>query len=113
MAGALRFSHTLDPVTPAELSKVVLSAVRSAVDAGELSVAVPEHVTVERPKNREHGDYATNVALQLARPAGRPPREVAGVIAARLGQAAGIKAVDIAGPGFLNITLDAASQGGL
>jgi arginyl-tRNA synthetase len=100
-------------VTPAELSQAVLSAVRSAVDAGELRVPVPENVTVERPKNREHGDYATNVALQLAKPAGKPPREVASVLAARLRDAAGVKSVDIAGPGFLNITLDAASQGEL
>jgi arginyl-tRNA synthetase len=100
-------------VTPAELSQAVLSAVRSAVDAGELRVPVPENVTVERPKNREHGDYATNVALQLAKPAGKPPREVAAVLAARLRDAAGVKSVDIAGPGFLNITLDAASQGEL
>jgi len=102
-------------VTPAELSAAVVAALRDAVDAGDLSVSVPvpSAVTVERPTNREHGDYATNVALQLARVAGKPPREVASVLAGRLAAAAGIKQVDIAGPGFLNITLDAAAAGEL
>lgn len=85
----------------------------AAVEAGELAVAVPEHVTIERPKNRDHGDYATNVALQLAKPAGRPPRAVADLVAARLRELPGVAQVDIAGPGFLNITLDAATQGAL
>jgi arginyl-tRNA synthetase len=100
-------------VTPAELSAAVLAALRDAVAAGDLSVPVPESATVERPKNREHGDYATNIALQLAKPAGRPPREVAQILAARLEATAGIKSASIAGPGFLNITLDAAAQGAL
>ncbi|MFJ6213015.1 arginine--tRNA ligase [Streptomyces sp. NPDC092296] len=100
-------------MTPAELSQAVLSAVRAAVEAGELTVAVPEQVTVERPKNRDHGDYATNVALQLAKPAGKPPRQVAELVSARLAQIPGVAKVDVAGPGFLNITLDAATQGGL
>ncbi|MEV8094128.1 arginine--tRNA ligase [Kitasatospora sp. NPDC085879] len=98
-------------MTPAELSQAVQAAVSAAVEAGELAVAVPEHVTVERPKNRDHGDYATNVALQLAKPAGMPPRAVAELLAARLRETTGVAKVDIAGPGFLNITLDAAAQG--
>lgn len=85
----------------------------AAVEAGELAVAVPEHVTIERPKNRDHGDYATNVALQLAKPAGKPPRAVADLVAARLRELPGVAKVDIAGPGFLNITLDTATQGAL
>ncbi|PYC81567.1 arginine--tRNA ligase [Streptomyces tateyamensis] len=100
-------------MTPAELSQAVQVAVRAAVEAGELSVDVPEQVTVERPKNRDHGDYATNVALQLAKAAGRPPRAVAELLAGRLQALAGVAKVDIAGPGFLNITLDAATQGEL
>jgi arginyl-tRNA synthetase len=100
-------------VTPAELADVVRSAIRAAVDAGELAVEAPEHVLIERPKNRDHGDYATNAALQLAKPAGRPPREVADIIAARLREAAAIERVDIAGPGFLNIRLSDAAQGEL
>ncbi|AUY49833.1 arginine--tRNA ligase [Streptomyces sp. CB01881] len=100
-------------MTPAELSQAVQAAVSAAVEAGELTVAVPEHVTIERPKNRDHGDYATNVALQLAKPAGRPPRAVADLVAARLRELPGVSKVDIAGPGFLNITLDTATQGAL
>ncbi|MFJ8043088.1 arginine--tRNA ligase [Kitasatospora sp. NPDC096147] len=100
-------------MTPADLSQAVQAAVSAAIEAGELTVAVPEHVTIERPKNRDHGDYATNVALQLAKPAGKPPRAVAEVLAGRLRGIAGVSKVDIAGPGFLNITLDAATQGDL
>ncbi|MFF7457720.1 arginine--tRNA ligase [Kitasatospora sp. NPDC008115] len=100
-------------MTPAELSQAVQAAVSAAVEAGELAVAVPEHVTVERPKNRDHGDYATNVALQLAKAAGKPPRAVAEVLADRLRGITGVAKVDIAGPGFLNITLDTATQGEL
>ena len=84
-----------------------------AVDAGELVVAVPDSVRVDRPKVKEHGDYATSVALQLAKAAGRPPREVAEAVAERLRIADGVAKVEIAGPGFLNITLDAAAQGEL
>lgn len=100
-------------MTPAELSQSVLSAVRAAVEAGELVVAVPESTTVERPKNRDHGDYATNIALQLAKPAKRPPREIAQLLAGRIAALPGIAKVDIAGPGFLNITFDTATQGEL
>lgn len=85
----------------------------AAIEAGELTVAVPEHVTIERPKNRDHGDYATNVALQLAKPAGKPPRAVAEALAGRLREIAGVSKVDIAGPGFLNITLEDATRGEL
>ena len=100
-------------MTPAELSAAVRDAVQATVDAGDLSVPVPGSVKVERPKVREHGDYATSVALQLAKPAGRPPREVAETVATRLRRLPGIAAVDVAGPGFLNITLDSAAHGEL
>jgi arginyl-tRNA synthetase len=100
-------------VTPAELATAVRSAVQGAVDAGELAVPVPAEVRVERPKVREHGDYASSIAMQLAKPAGRPPRDVAEVIAGRLREADGVAKVDVAGPGFLNITLDSAAQGEL
>ncbi|MGR6965731.1 arginine--tRNA ligase [Geodermatophilus sp. URMC 61] len=92
-------------MTPEQLRNVVRTAVAAAVERGALAVPVPEDVVVERPKNPEHGDYATNVALRLAKPAGRPPREVAEVLAEELRAQAGIAAVDVAGPGFLNITL--------
>jgi arginyl-tRNA synthetase len=98
-------------MTPAEVSDAVVAAVRAAVTDGELAVAVPDSVVIERPKNRDHGDYASNVALQLAKSAGRPPREVAEVIAARLRDVAEISAVDVAGPGFLNLKLSDAAQG--
>ena len=80
---------SLASVTPAELADAVRGAVAACVAAGELAVAVPDEVTVERPRQREHGDYATNVAMQLAKQAGRPPRDVAEVIAARLRTMAG------------------------
>ena len=100
-------------MTPAELSRSIAATVAAVVADEGLAVAVPETVTVERPKNKEHGDYATNVALQLAKPAGRPPRQLAELIATKLEGVNGIASVDIAGPGFLNITLDVASQGEL
>ena len=102
-------------MTPEELADAVLAAVRAAVAAGDLDVgtaSLPE-VKVERPKVRDHGDYATTVALQLAKAAGRPPRDVAEVVARQLRKVDGIAAVDVAGPGFLNLTLDSAAQGSL
>jgi len=100
-------------VTPADLAAVVRAGVAAAIDAGDFAGSVPDDVVVERPKNPEHGDYATNVALRLAKPAGRPAREVAELVAARLREAEGIAKVDVAGPGFLNVTLAADSLGGL
>ena len=98
-------------VTPADLAALVLAAVRGAVDAGDLAGDVPAEVVVERPKNPEHGDYATNVALRLAKAAGRPPREVAELLAGRLSDTEGVAKVEVAGPGFLNITLSTAALG--
>jgi len=92
-------------VTPADLAESILSAVRRAVESGALAVEVPAKVTVERPKQREHGDYATNIALQLAKPAGKPPREVALILKAEIEQLDGVAQVEIAGPGFLNLRL--------
>ena len=100
-------------MTPAELVDAVRAAVQTAVAVGELDVQVPSQVLVERPKNRGHGDYATNIALQLAKAAGRPPRDVAAVVAGHLAQHPAVKSVDIAGPGFLNIVLDDAAAGAL
>jgi arginyl-tRNA synthetase len=94
-------------VTPAELSRTVQATVRRAVEADELTVAVPERVVVQRPPRPGRGDYATNVALQLAGPSGRTPYEVAGILARRLAKEHGIAQVEIAGAGFLNITLSA------
>jgi arginyl-tRNA synthetase len=100
-------------VTPAELSAAIRACLQAVVDAGDLAVAVPDEIRVERPRQREHGDWSTNVALQLAKQAGKAPREVATLLAARLGEVPGIKSVDVAGPGFLNVVLDAAAAGEL
>ena len=100
-------------MTPDQLSSALRDAVASAVASGAFSADVPDEIVLERPKNRDHGDYASNVALRLAKPAGRPPREVADAIAKQLLAQDGIAAVDVAGPGFLNITVDAGSLGEL
>ncbi|MCX4669989.1 DALR anticodon-binding domain-containing protein [Streptomyces sp. NBC_01381] len=93
-------------MTPVELSRSVLRAMRRAVDDGELrDVGMPERVIVERPRPGGRGDYATNVALQVARAAGRPPMQVAEILSPRLTAEPGIASIDITGPGFLNITL--------
>jgi arginyl-tRNA synthetase len=102
VVGAAQYAGS---VTPEQLSDVVRSALAAAVERGVLAVDVPAEVVIDRPKNPEHGDYATNVALRLAKAAGRPPREVAEVLAAELRAVDGIAGVDVAGPGFLNITL--------
>jgi arginyl-tRNA synthetase len=94
-------------VTPDELSAAVKAGLEAAVAAGDLDVVVPGVIRIERPKQRDHGDWSTNVALQLAKQAGRPPREIAEVLAARLSEIPGVKSVDVAGPGFLNVVLDA------
>ena len=99
-------------MTPAELSDVVVAAIRRAVDGGGLAVDVPDSVTIERPKTREHGDYATNAALQLAKAAGRPPREIAELIVSHLDDPR-VASAEIAGPGFLNFRIDEAAQGAL
>jgi arginyl-tRNA synthetase len=104
---------SLANVTPAELAAVVRGAVVDCVTADGVTVTVPEQVTVERPRHREHGDYATNVAMQLAKQAGRPPREIAELIASRLRASPGIASVDVAGPGFLNIRLEESAVGEL
>jgi arginyl-tRNA synthetase len=100
-------------VTPEELAAAIRTALLEGVAAGDFDVDVPADVRVERPRNREHGDWSTNVALQLAKGAGMPPRDLATSLAERLGRVDGVKAVDVAGPGFLNIILDAASAGEL
>ncbi|UER54833.1 arginine--tRNA ligase [Kineosporiaceae bacterium SCSIO 59966] len=100
-------------MTPEALARAVRQCLLDAVAAGDLTVEVPDDVRVERPRNREHGDWATNVAMQLGKRAGIPPRQLAGVIAARLVEVPGVKSVDVAGPGFLNIVLDAAAAGEL
>ncbi|GAA2186911.1 arginine--tRNA ligase [Micromonospora lupini] len=101
-------------MTPAELASVVLTAAHAVfTDRGLDHAALPERTVVERPRNPEHGDYASTLALQLSKKVGVPPRELATALADELGRAPGIKSVEIAGPGFLNIRLDAAAAGQL
>jgi arginyl-tRNA synthetase len=96
-------------VTPADLVTIIAGAVAEEFGADAASGAIH----VERPRQREHGDYATNFALVTAKPLGLPPREVATRLAARLTQHDGIEKVDVAGPGFLNITLAGDALGAL
>ncbi|MET9953408.1 ArgS-related anticodon-binding protein NrtL [Streptomyces sp. NPDC006339] len=100
-------------MTPADLSLTVLQAVRRAVDEGALRVDVPARVKVERPRAGGVGDYASSVALGLARPAGIDARDVAAVLKERLDDRPGIARVDITGPGFLNFTLERDADGEL
>ncbi|MCX5228673.1 ArgS-related anticodon-binding protein NrtL [Streptomyces sp. NPDC006553] len=92
-------------MTPADLSLTVLHAVRRAVDDGALRVDVPPTVKVERARPGGVGEYASNVALTLARSAGRAALDVAGILEERLRDTPGLQAVAITGPGFLNFTL--------
>lgn len=106
----------LEPMTPEELSLAIDGALAAALAAGELTLTDGETapaVRIERPKNRDHGDWATNIALQISKKVGKNPREVAQVLAGRITQLPGVASVDIAGPGFLNIILDAAAAGEL
>ena len=103
-------------MTPAELSEAVRAALVAAVEDGTFALdpsAVPAQVHVERPRQREHGDWATNVAMQLGKLAGTNPRAFAEELARRLEDYPGVAKVDVAGPGFLNITLDTAAAGEL
>lgn len=107
-AAGLDFS----PMTPADLSSLIKDTAHSVFSERDLDTSViPEQVTVERPRNPEHGDYATNLALQVAKKVGQNPREVAAWLAAALGESEAIDVAEIAGPGFLNIRLAAAAQG--
>ncbi|MER6251362.1 ArgS-related anticodon-binding protein NrtL [Streptomyces sp. NPDC001584] len=96
-------------MTPADLSHCVVSAVRRAVEDGELGGAVPARVVVERTRPGGVGEYATPVAFQIAKGAGVRPAEVAEVLARRLGGVAGIERVEVTGAGFLNFSLSTVS----
>ncbi|WP_328788712.1 ArgS-related anticodon-binding protein NrtL [Streptomyces sp. NBC_00273] len=96
-------------MTPADLSRCVVSAVRCAVEDGELGGAVPVRVVVERTRPGGVGEYATPVAFQIAKGAGVRPAEVAEVLARRLGAVAGIERVEVTGAGFLNFSLSSVS----
>ncbi|MGE2732457.1 arginine--tRNA ligase [Mycolicibacterium vaccae] len=98
-------------MTPADLAEL-LRATATAVltEHGLDTAALPATVTVERPRNPDHGDYATNLALQLGKKVGANPRELAGWLAAALAEQDGIAAADVAGPGFVNLRIEASAQ---
>ncbi|MDN6199157.1 arginine--tRNA ligase [Corynebacterium flavescens] len=101
-------------MNPVDLSALVRDAAVAVLEEHALDTSVlPATVTVERPRNPDHGDYATNVALQVAKKAGINPRELAGWLAQALADNDAIASAEIAGPGFLNIRLAAAAQGAI
>jgi arginyl-tRNA synthetase len=103
-------------VNPAELAQAITEALRQAVADGAISLdpaTIPDPVHVERPRQAEHGDWATNVALRLAGAAGLKPRDLAQVLADRLAANPAIAKADVAGPGFINLTLNKAAAGEL
>ena len=98
-------------MTPADLAELLKSTAAAVLTEHGLDTAVlPATVTVERPRNPEHGDYATNLALQLGKKAGANPRELAGWLAAALADKDGIAAAEVAGPGFVNLRIEASAQ---
>ncbi len=99
----------MTPADLAELLKITAAAVLAEHDLD--AAALPAMVTVERPRNPDHGEYATNLALQLAKKVGVSPRELAGWLAAALADAEGIASAEVAGPGFVNLRLEASAQG--
>ncbi|MGB8388258.1 arginine--tRNA ligase [Mycobacterium sp.] len=98
-------------MTPADLAELLKSTAAAVLtERGLDAAALPQTVTVERPRNPEHGDYASNLALQLGKKVGANPRELAGWLAEALGQAEGIASAEVAGPGFINMRLEASAQ---
>ena len=99
-----------------KVALAILNALEIAEKTGLINCQIPEQIILDRPKNRDHGDYATSIALTLAKDANLQPRVIAEVIIKTLNEnnllvPAGISKVEIAGPGFINITLESASQG--
>ncbi|OBG13591.1 arginine--tRNA ligase [Mycolicibacterium celeriflavum] len=98
-------------MTPADLADLLKTTAAAVLaEHGLDTSALPETVTVERPRNPDHGDYATNLALQVGKKVGANPRELAGWLATALAEHAGIAAADVAGPGFVNLRLEASAQ---
>ena len=101
-------------MTPAELAVAIRRILEQMQADGSLVAAeLPTEIVVERPRNREHGDWATNAAMQLAGLVGLNPRAFAELLAPRIEALDEVSKVDIAGPGFINITLNLASAGAL
>jgi arginyl-tRNA synthetase len=101
-------------VTPAQLADLVRAAASDVLARRGLDLAaLPADVGVERPRNPEHGDYATNVAMRTAKKAGVPPRDLAGWLVEELAGRPGIASAEVAGPGFINLRLGADAQGAI
>ncbi|OBA94613.1 arginine--tRNA ligase [Mycolicibacterium fortuitum] len=99
-------------MTPADLAELLKATAAAVLTEHDLDpAALPDTVTVERPRNLEHGDYATNLALQLGKKVGVNPRELAGWLATALAAADGIATAEVAGPGFVNLRIEASAQG--
>lgn len=99
------------PVTPEDLAVSVRAAALEWVSQAGLVLEIPEELRLERPKSRAHGDYATNIALALAKSAQLAPRVIAESLAPLIAEIPGVAAAEIAGPGFINIRLDSATLG--
>ena len=103
-------------MTPEELSIELAQAVRQAVADGQVTLdqnLIPQRVHVERPRQSGHGDWATNVAMQLGSKAGLAPRQLAEILVQRIAHIDGIEAAEVAGPGFINLTLAKSAAGAL
>ncbi len=101
-------------MTPADLADLLANTAAAVLaEHGLDPAALPAELTVERPRNPEHGDYATNLALQVAKKAGANPRELAGWLATALADADGIASAEVAGPGFVNLRIKAAAAGAI
>ncbi len=112
-----RLNGNLAPVSvEISLTEAISAALQRMLSSGALAsisteTIAPSNIPLERPKNRDHGDFATSIALALAKQAGKKPREIAELIATELGSDPMLAKVEIAGPGFINLTLNSASQG--
>ena len=93
-----------------ELSTLLRDALAALIDNGDLPPDSHVQPRVEHTKNQAHGDFSTNLAMVLAKPAGRPPRAIAEAIVAALPAVAWLRAVSVAGPGFINFTLQAEAR---
>ena len=96
-------------MTPEELSRIIKNCLESLISAQKLQVDQIPEIKIERPKSKDHGDFASNIALAVSKAAGKSPRDVAQILSEELLKEKKFKKIDIAGPGFLNFTLDTAS----
>lgn len=114
MHAPVRGAHRIVHMNPAALTRAIFAAAERAISSRNADIAVTESdIVLERPRQREHGDWATNVAMRFAKRVGTNPRELAQDIAGELATVEGVAKAEIAGPGFINIVLDAAAAGEL